>query len=829
MRLTLRTMLAYLDHVLEPEDAKDLAKKIEESQFASDLMHRIQNVLKLLRLGAPRIDGRGMGADANTVAEYLDNTMPAERVADLERICLESDVHLAEVAAAHQILALVLGEPVKVESRLYDRVYALPQHAAELAAKATQHAPAHNTPAPQAPAHTPPPLDVKAAAGAHVAAPTLGQATHARSTDATGSASAHASTVEDTTNRDEIGVFDHHAEVKPRKLEVPEYLKSPPPKKRGSPVLSLVMLALVFGAIGVFLFRTVPGQKMLAQFTQRSDSSSDGQSTAGKNVAPATIEQPATGTAANGNLEQTNTPGQAPEPPALGSMPKTADGSTVPGASPSATAPAAAMPAAGAPPAGTATAPLAPLPPGTSNPTPTPPTTPAAATPSTATPAATATTTPGTSPPATAAATTPAAKFTPLVTPPATATTPVNVTPPPVTPPPTPMPMPEPPKPAAAAVVAMGTVSAGDAVTVGLPAGATGGWKRLGAQAPISSGDKLQTLPGYRSALALAYGLNLQLPGSSQIELVAPDEYGVPGIYLHYGRLIVTPAGKADAQLRLGGGYLSAPKQGSLTFGSSDTIVALEVRPMPVLGNDPLTTESPLVVDLYVAQGEISWQDPGSEKPIKLTGPVRLPLGIPPTPGSPEEKSLPNWIVSDDRNDVEQLAAPVVEKESRDKVVSLALKELADDRRSEVRLLAMRGLMYLGEYDRLVTALRDENHARNWDALIDSLREACSLGAATAGRVKQAFESHRGAVKGSELYRMVVGYNAEQLGRGAAASLVKALDHEDLDFRVVSYNQLKRISPRTVSTYRPTDTAPKRRPNVLKWEQMLERGELTPK
>ena len=37
MRLTLLTLLAYLDDNLEPADARELEKKIEESKFASEL------------------------------------------------------------------------------------------------------------------------------------------------------------------------------------------------------------------------------------------------------------------------------------------------------------------------------------------------------------------------------------------------------------------------------------------------------------------------------------------------------------------------------------------------------------------------------------------------------------------------------------------------------------------------------------------------------------------------------------------------------------------------------------------------------------------------
>lgn len=126
LRLTLRTLLAYLDDTLEAEEARELGQKIADNPEAQQLIERIKRVTRRRGLGAPSpVSEEDAVTDPNTVAEYLDNVLESEAVRQLEAACLQSDALLAEVAACHQILTLVLTEPVRVPPAAYQRMYRL--------------------------------------------------------------------------------------------------------------------------------------------------------------------------------------------------------------------------------------------------------------------------------------------------------------------------------------------------------------------------------------------------------------------------------------------------------------------------------------------------------------------------------------------------------------------------------------------------------------------------------------------------------------------------------------------------------------------------------
>jgi hypothetical protein len=125
LRLTLRTLLAYLDDTLEPAQAKDIGQKVAESEFAQQTVERIKTVTRRRRLTAPPVEADDHSADPNTIAEYLDNVLVPDQVTELEQAALDNDMKLAEVAACHQILTLVLGEPAKVPPTARRRMYRL--------------------------------------------------------------------------------------------------------------------------------------------------------------------------------------------------------------------------------------------------------------------------------------------------------------------------------------------------------------------------------------------------------------------------------------------------------------------------------------------------------------------------------------------------------------------------------------------------------------------------------------------------------------------------------------------------------------------------------
>ena len=156
MRLTLRTLLAWLDDTLSASEVREIGKQVSESPYAQELIERIQRVTRQRRLTVPSTTGPD-ATDPNLVASYLDNELDQDLVPEYEKLCLTSDVHMAEVASVHQILSLI-GQKAKVPEEAKNRMYHLVRGRETIVKKgAAQPARGAADPEPIGPWVTPPP------------------------------------------------------------------------------------------------------------------------------------------------------------------------------------------------------------------------------------------------------------------------------------------------------------------------------------------------------------------------------------------------------------------------------------------------------------------------------------------------------------------------------------------------------------------------------------------------------------------------------------------------------------------------------------------------
>ncbi len=125
-RLTLRQLLAYLDDALRPQDAKEIGEKIAANPAAQQLIQRINQVTRRRRLTAPEFSGEEDHLnDPNLVAAFLDGDLAGDDLSAMEKLCLESDLHLAELAACHQLMSMGNQDPITIPPLSTQRMYAI--------------------------------------------------------------------------------------------------------------------------------------------------------------------------------------------------------------------------------------------------------------------------------------------------------------------------------------------------------------------------------------------------------------------------------------------------------------------------------------------------------------------------------------------------------------------------------------------------------------------------------------------------------------------------------------------------------------------------------
>jgi hypothetical protein len=130
--------------------------------------------------------------------------------------------------------------------------------------------------------------------------------------------------------------------------------------------------------------------------------------------------------------------------------------------------------------------------------------------------------------------------------------------------------------------------------------------------------------------------------------------------------------------------------------------------------------------------------------------------------------TFPDWI---DQEPVEQrseqmFGAPAVEMalDPTRPVEEQLLELYQSSRRREVKSLVARSSVYAGLFVLFVEALRDSDQKSTWKTQIETLRAAMALGPESAEKIYQTLVDQRGEEAAADLFQMLCGYDAQQIG-----------------------------------------------------------------
>ncbi|HUS38039.1 MAG TPA: hypothetical protein VMX74_01230, partial [Pirellulales bacterium] len=349
---------------------------------------------------------------------------------------------------------------------------------------------------------------------------------------------------------------------------------------------------------------------------------------------------------------------------------------------------------------------------------------------------------------------------------------------------------------------------------------------RLPKQADLKVGDRLIALPAFRPLISAASN-TMEVDGGTSLEITGLDEKQVPEISLHYGRVLIRALPFPDSRLRVRIG----DSVGTLVYEQADSVVGIEVRPYRSPGTDPEQVASMHAVDLYVVSGKIRWISGDQEEVIEA--PARKQLSAHRDDKETAFDEQPAWLARSTITALDRRGISTIQQRlQHDSSVSLSLSELAEPKqRFEVRRLALRGCAYVAYFDPLIDALADKEEFNRWFTIfLPELTSAIARDPQTAAKLRRTLERKRGD-DAEDLYRMLWGYSRDDL-IGAedpqASKLVDYLDHEDLDYRVLSIWNLRQITGLGLN-YRPEDDESDRRKSVVRWRKKANSGEIVPR
>ncbi|MEM9660179.1 MAG: hypothetical protein AAF961_17580, partial [Planctomycetota bacterium] len=325
-------------------------------------------------------------------------------------------------------------------------------------------------------------------------------------------------------------------------------------------------------------------------------------------------------------------------------------------------------------------------------------------------------------------------------------------------------------------------------------------WLRLPPGASLQAGDQLVSLPAFRSHVVLQ-DMNAFLSGGTQANLLdmADSTSDVQfGLELSHGQLLLN-SGLNGNRIELVGG----DDVRTIELGPSSSL-AVDVNRVYVPGSDPEVEIAPTEITWYLTTGSVEFADGSQTQEIEAPASWRTDRGQDSPPQAVE--SLPEWIGREPVDALQRNARRrIAEALTPGEPVAIPLLEFSDPkargRRFEDRALATESAAHVGEFEPFVRALNDPVQKAYWDRLIDIMRESVAARPEATGQLRKAFVSLRGPQAANDLMQMVLGYRSAEIGEtpeewrnGALLRLVRWMDSDQLDYRVLAFHNVNEIT-----------------------------------
>ena len=792
MRLTLRTLLAYLDNTLEEKDAQALRQKIAESGFATQLIQKIRASLANQNMTAPSPDSVHPIAEPNVISEYLDSTLTGEQCAEIERACLEVEPHLAEAAACHQILTMVLGQPASISDDLRQKIYLMPDQAHDKSA--SNDISSITIPSEEA-------IDIDAPVESATTAvpdtkpvPPLGR-------DDSGVSDAPSRIRELESAKKKPAVAGRRSD----RLAVSDVYDGQVRTSRLTPwLVSLGLAGVLLFALGKIFWEPLFGGKKTANQDEivglgrygiedgvplnlpEDDvmSAGDKKTTAPASTnttPPATNDTPAPAVNASEPAEPLVTPEvvelPAPEPVAAPAPDPAPDPVADPVADPDMVM---------------QTDPASP----------------------------TIVASPDVPPSVPAPAESPDKKADMMPAPAADPPLPTAV----AAPAPSVDSKVDPGPPAAKPMMAdkeAAATSLGEKTLLVAHQASNGNWNRLKKDASIPAGTRLVNAPGFRSPIDPVAGPGVTLVGASEVVFGTPG--AGPMVDVKYGRGVLTAKTAGDVATLV----LPETKM-KIKFAAKGDQLGYELRYSRQPGFDPQQPENhSTLARVFSASGEVDLEIAGKMMTLKPNDCLILRGAK-----APEPVTLPQplaWVKANPNDDSIEAEARsgLLDLIADQPSVTLGLHEATSFRRSEIGALSAQTLLLMGRGQVFFGGdglLSNPKHHSHWQQYFATLRSMVDRNPDSATQVQVAIAEMQSADLDA-IAKLLTGFSNKQLEAGGDAKLVQWLNAEALSVRVMALENLREITGTTLF-FRPQDTLKRREMAARKWEARLRKGDI---